>query len=247
MAALAATAALAAGPSAPPDKPYIVITRDGHRIDAMEKPVIEGTHAKVRLAPRGNLALVPADSIDWPATEKYNAPPPASARKPAEERSPAGSGAAHPSAAEGSGVRELKILGSRHGLVVTAGKPGEGGEVGLLGIQPASAAAEPRPSQDPNQSAVQLATLSREMDGLKKILQEMNDSKAKQEEEIAKLQEQVSKQPPASGVQQYESPAQRALDRAHEALKQVEDQIAKIESRMSEIRSQAVQLGGAVY
>jgi len=52
------------GLAAGADEAYRVILRDGSYIDAVEKPVVEGGTAKVRLL-GGLFAAIPEGRIDW--------------------------------------------------------------------------------------------------------------------------------------------------------------------------------------
>jgi hypothetical protein len=52
--------------------PYTVITLDGHRFLAVSKPEVRGLEAYVRLLPRGQLAVIKEELIDWKRTEAIN-------------------------------------------------------------------------------------------------------------------------------------------------------------------------------
>jgi len=54
-------------------RPYVIITLDGHRVLAESKPRVEGLAAYVRLMPTRQLAVLKEEMIDWKATEAANA------------------------------------------------------------------------------------------------------------------------------------------------------------------------------
>ncbi|MFQ5700893.1 MAG: hypothetical protein ACE5HU_03515 [Acidobacteriota bacterium] len=54
--------------------PYTVITLDGHRFFAQEKPRIRGLQAFFRLVPNGQLATIKEELIDWDRTAAANRP-----------------------------------------------------------------------------------------------------------------------------------------------------------------------------
>ena len=54
-------------------RPYVIITLDGHRVLAESKPRVEGLAAYVRLMPTRQLAVLQEEMIDWKATEAANA------------------------------------------------------------------------------------------------------------------------------------------------------------------------------
>jgi hypothetical protein len=51
---------------------YTVYTRDGSVVLALARPEIRGLEAYVRLAPRGTLAVIQEELIDWQRTEAAN-------------------------------------------------------------------------------------------------------------------------------------------------------------------------------
>ncbi len=216
-----------------PDRPapYVIITRDGHRIDAMEKPEVGEGRARIRLAPRGTLSFYPADSIDWGATEKFNAPLPAP-----EAASAAAAGAKvapEPAPVEPGKVIEMKIIGSAR-PVAAAATAGE-----------APAALAPAVPSDPNEVAALLATLAREFANLKKIQQDLSDSRTKLEQEVSSLEVRAAKEAPVGGIQAYESPTRKAIDRARADLQALAERLSPVETRLNEIRVRIVELGGA--
>lgn len=73
---------------------YRVILKNGSYVQAREKPVAEGGNARILLF-RGGVAVVPANSIDWEATERWHkkadaAEPVAEGAKPAPKTVPSG-------------------------------------------------------------------------------------------------------------------------------------------------------------
>ena len=54
---------------------YTIITRDGHRIEAQSAPEVRGLQAYMRLAPRGQLAVILEEKIDWTRTQAANGKP----------------------------------------------------------------------------------------------------------------------------------------------------------------------------
>lgn len=206
---------------------------------------MEGERVRIRLAPGGALAVLPAGSVDWEATERYNAPPPPAAARPAPEppraevEAPA-SGAQAP----GAGLLKMTIIGKKWGLAAAppAAEPAAAGDAAAGGR-----AAAPAAPANPNQAAASaLAMLAREMTGLRAAMQELTASRSRLEEEIAQLEARAAKGSPTDALHAYESPTRRAIERARQNLQAVQDQIARIEGRMSEIRYQAVQAGGTV-
>ena len=69
--AAATVAAMCAGAA----HAYTIITRDGHRIEAQSAPEIRGLQAYMRLAPRGQLAVIQEEKIDWARTQAANGKP----------------------------------------------------------------------------------------------------------------------------------------------------------------------------
>lgn len=53
-------------------RPYVIITLDGHRVLAESKPRVEGLAAYVRLLPTRQLAVLKEEMIDWKATAAAN-------------------------------------------------------------------------------------------------------------------------------------------------------------------------------
>ncbi len=66
-------AALLALLPAVPAFAYTVLTLDGHRIEALERPEVIGLQARLRLVPHGLLVVIHEERIDWKATEELNA------------------------------------------------------------------------------------------------------------------------------------------------------------------------------
>lgn len=212
----------------------MLITTDGHRIDVMEKPVAQGERIRLHLAPGGEMALYPSKLIDWPATEKFNAPPPPPAPKPAPTAEPAVApalgGATAGEVSKSGGVLELKLIG---GGRARATVPGEG-----------AAPAGARPA-DPNAAAGLLAALGREMADLRNVQAGLAASKARLEGELAQLQARAAKAPP-QGLSNYESPTQKAIELTQQQLHEASDQLATVEKRISDIRTRAIDAGGSL-
>src|SRR5262245_31960603 len=66
-------AALIALLPAAPALAYTVLTLDGHRIEALDKPEVIGLQARLRMAPSGLLVVILEERIDWKRTEQANA------------------------------------------------------------------------------------------------------------------------------------------------------------------------------
>ncbi len=109
-------AGLVAAEDSPPDEkpaPWVLITKDGHRIDALARPERRDGRALIRLSPRGQLTSVPEASIDWDASERYNAPRPAAPPAPAEEEVLEEQVVVPPEAAGEVEPVEMTIIGSK--------------------------------------------------------------------------------------------------------------------------------------
>lgn len=200
---------------------YVLVTRDGHRIDAREKPAVEEGMVRIRLHPSGMLTVLHTDRIDWPATERFNenrAPAPAPPGKRPEP------GREAPAAGPGD-VKEMKITGSKFGQV-----------------------REPAPAVEPDaaKGAARLAGLQREFQNLQRNYDSAVQSRDSLRRQIAGLEAKVARDPEPSGVQEYKSPSRKALDEARASLQTVEARVGVLESRMNEVRFQAVMLGGSV-
>jgi len=230
-------------PNAAGKTPYVLITTDGHRIDAMEKPVVEAGSAKIHLSPTGQLTLYPAKMIDWPATEKFNAPPPEPMTRPAASAAPA----LTPPITETAGVTvskdgkvvELKLIGGGHPTATVSGEPPQGGEKPGT---PAEGASPGRPA-DPNAAAGVIAALAREYSDLRRVHEENVASRSKLEAEIADLEAKSANAAP-SGLNYSETPTQKAIAQARASLQAVNDQISRLDTRMNEVRARAIDLGG---
>jgi len=208
----------------------------------MEKPAVKGERVQIHLSPGGQLASFRAKLIDWPATERFNAPP-APAPKPAPAPEPVvttlGSTLTAGTVTTTGGILQLKLIGGGHAQAITSvdgsGAQDSGGE----------GAAAPAKPTDPNATAGALAGLTREFADLKSTRDEAAASKASVEAQIADLQSRSANAAPA-GVNYNESPTQKALAQAKETLQALSDQIALIEKRMSAVRARAIDLGGSI-
>lgn len=216
--------------------PYVVITRDGHRIDAMEKPAVEGDRVRIRLSPGGQLAVLPAESIDWEATEKYNA----ARAKPAVPAPEAAAPSTLPAAGKTPGKPiKFEIIGGRQPVVTGAAESVE--------KAPAPAAETPAPVVvDEEKRASMLAALSREIENLRGRHREAVARRSTVQRRVADLERSAGRRPEQSGVQEYESPSQRELARLRSELQTLQGQIATLERRMQQIRGQAIELGASL-
>ena len=66
-------AALLALLPAAPALAYTVLTLDGHRIEAVDKPEVIGLQARLRLMSNGLLVVIQEERIDWKRTAEINA------------------------------------------------------------------------------------------------------------------------------------------------------------------------------
>jgi hypothetical protein len=213
--------------------PYVVITRDGHRIDAMEKPAVEGDRVRIRLSPSGQLAVVAAASIDWEATEKYSA----ARAKPAVPAPEAAAPSTLPAAGKTPGKPiKFEIIGGRQPVVTGTGESAE------KAPSPAAAAAAPT-STDSEKAASMMAALSREMENLRGRHRDAVARRSTIQRRVAELERSAGRRPEPSGVQEYESPSQREFARLRSELQALQGQIATLERRMRQIRGKAIELG----
>jgi hypothetical protein len=239
--------------------PYVIITTKGYRIDAMEKPGKEGEMIKVRLSPTGQLAIVPAASIDWAATERYNAPRPTveKKREPVSTADGAHSIASAAGAAHAEPI-EMTIIGRKSGRAAVAaeepgdasggmgsGAAGEGSSAGEAGAG-GDADAAPAKAADPAAVAAQLRELVKQLGQVRESYDGSMKLKGELESRLAELQAKVANEPQASSVQSYESPSRKALAQVQAQLDAVSSQIPSLEQRMNDIRNRAVELGGSV-
>ncbi|HZE88664.1 MAG TPA: hypothetical protein VE404_03905 [Verrucomicrobiae bacterium] len=221
---------------------YSLITADGHRIDVTEKPVPQGEKVILKLFPSGDSAVYPAKAIDWPATERFNAPPP-SAAAPAPQASPAagtpevtapGRGR---SATRSDGVLSLKLVGGGHARATKSPENAAPGEAA-----PAPSGATPAKPADPKETASLLATLAKEMADLKQVQSGFVANKERLSADLAALEAKAANAPPA-GLNNYESPTKKAIDDLRAQIQAVDDQLEPIERRMQEIRVRQSELG----
>jgi len=85
---------------------YTVVTRDGHVIQAQARPEIRGLQAYMRLAPRGQLAVIQEEMIDWGRTDSAN-PAPQTIAVPADAKT--AKGAPHPVEVRITGAPPAKV------------------------------------------------------------------------------------------------------------------------------------------
>jgi len=211
----------------------------------MEKPgAPERDKVRIHLAPAGQAADYPAKSIDWAATEKFNAPRPSPEPRPAAPSPEAGTPAFTPvqgaSLSRNGKVLELKLIGSGHFKTSTASQVSSEAAEGAS-TQGASGA---RPT-DPNAAAGMLASLGREMADLRRVQADLTASRASLQDQLAQLQAKAANAPP-QGLSDYQSPTQKAIEQTNTQIQAVEERLAPIEKRIGEIRARAIDLGGSV-
>ncbi|MBI3449702.1 MAG: hypothetical protein HY049_12405 [Acidobacteria bacterium] len=207
-----------------------------------EKPSPQGEKVLLKLFPSGDTAVYPAKAIDWPATERFNAPPPPKAA-PAPQASPAagtpdvvtpGRGR---SATRSDGVLSLKLVGGGHARVTTSA---EGASPESPAPAPSGApAAKPA---DPKETASLLASLAKEMADLKQVQSGFAASRERLSGDLAALEAKAANAPPA-GLSNYESPTKKAIEDLRAQIRAVDDQLGPIERRMQEIRVRQSELG----
>jgi hypothetical protein len=215
----------------------VVITRDGHRVDAMEKPVVEEGRVKIRLAPGGQLAVLFEDSIDWEATERFNAPRPSRAKRPAPATGTR-AGILQAGAAPGKPV-EMRIVGGKRSLATSTDREDAAGG--------AAAAAGATADADPAEAARRLAELARQMSNVKTSYDSAVQSRTRLQQRLTELQQAAARNPrTAQPGRDYESPSQKALREVQAQLEAANQQITALERRMNDLRFQAIQLGGSI-
>ncbi len=197
---------------------YSVITRDGHRIEAVAKPEVKGLQALMRLAPRGNLAVIQEEQIDWVRTEAANP-------RPGVIAVPSGAtlveGAPNP-----DHTIELKILGG------PAGRQAAGSE-------PEKQMPEPNQPADIHTQDAILA-LQREYGKIAVLRDQALEQRKLHEVEVATLREsQVS---PAS----EDGPATRRMQELQRLIDELSNRVSKLETRLDDIRSEVVRHGGTI-
>jgi len=200
---------------------YSVITRDGHRIEAVAKPEVRGLQAFMRLAPRGNLAVIQEEKIDWEKTEAANP-------QPGVIAVPSGS-----TLVEGAPAApiELKIHGGPSARQAS-------GSAEKQTTDPDHPAASVGPSDIHAQDAI--LALQREYGKISVLRNQALDEKKLHEAELAKLREnQVS---PAS----EDSAASRRMQDLQRVIDELGARASKLETRLDDIRSEVVQQGGAI-
>lgn len=217
--------------------PYVLITTDGYRLDAMAPPERTGDTVKIRLAPHGQLTILSAGRVDWPATERFNAPRP----EPVRKREPVSTAEGAHSLASSAGREpgepiEMTIIGERSS-VRAAPTPEAGGTAAEApGVAPAVPA-------DPAKVAAEMAGLRRQMAALKGDYEESVRTRTELETRQAELRQKVANEPPASGIQDYQSPSRKALAQVEARLTGLSERISTLERRMNDLRFRAVELG----
>ncbi len=252
---LAAPALLMAAQVDPFEKPapWVVITTDGHRVDALARPERRGGRAFIRLAPHGQLTALPEASIDWEASERYNAPRPAPApAAPVVEDVPA-----VPLAASEPGEPvELTIIGAKMRAAPAApqageggegGESGEGGEGGAEAAKPtASDAAAGTAPTDKARIATDLAEIRRQIASSQSAYDQANQQVPVLEARLAELQQKAALEPRSSPDEKYESPVDRALKDVQAQLDAAREQVSGLDRRLNDLRTREMELASGV-
>ncbi|HXI02832.1 MAG TPA: hypothetical protein VNI57_06600 [Candidatus Saccharimonadales bacterium] len=225
--------------------PFVVITTDGHRFDAMKQPEKTSGNVKIRLAPTGLLTLYPSDKIDWAATERYNAPQPSP--QAAQPSGPEDENLAAYAGKKPGAPLEMTIIGTKGAGTVSessgSGKAGQGTEAGSEGGAEGAAGAE---APSPEKAKDQLQELTREMSALKNTYEGTQRLKSDLESRISDLEAKAALEPEKSPDEKFQSPVDKALADARQQLQAANDQLSALEQRMNDIRIQAMNLGGAI-
>jgi hypothetical protein len=213
---------------------YILIHKDGYRIDASEKPVVEGDSVKVRLFPTGLLTTISASKIDWEATEKINA----QGAQPAPRSTPP------PKARSHSGkVIEKTIRGSKIMTAIKAADAEAEASSAASADGSARAAAGARavdPEMAKSKAASNKAARERELANLRSTRASTQKEKTGLEQQIARLQAKVANEPGASSVQAHKSASRAALEKARVALVQADARLRTLRRRIAEVEYQGV-------
>jgi len=153
---------------------YRLILRDGSYISALEKPVVEGGMAQVRL-PGGLLAVVPETQIDWRRSDAASADDQLVASRPSAAAAPA-----RPARPAASGV--FTLIGAPPA-------PAAEGSAAPAAPAAASAAAAPDPRAEARE---RISALNAELDALQQSKNDIEDRirKTIQLEEIPELRRQ---------------------------------------------------------
>jgi len=203
---------------------YSVITRDGHRIEAVAKPEVKGLQAFMRLAPRGNLAVIQEEQIDWARTEAANP-------RPGVIAVPSGATLAEGAPAPEQPI-ELKILGG------SAGRQAAGSASQEQITDPHQPATPAQPADIHAQDAI--LALQKEYGKISVLRDQALEERKLHETEVAKLREnQVS---PAS----EDGPASRRMQELQRLIDDLSDRVSKLETRLDDIRNEVVQHGGTI-
>ena len=220
--AAATVAAMCAGAA----HAYTIITRDGHRIEAQSAPEIRGLQAYMRLAPRGQLAVIQEEKIDWARTQAANGKP-ALIAVPADAQR-----------AEGSSEKPAATVPIEKKIVGKPPAAGEPAEPAAVAGPPAQAPGAPAPGSEQAQEAI--AKLRAEHARLQSVRDETIEERKLHAAELEALQ---SRQAGYAGT---DNNAERRVQELKDRIAEANAQIGKLESRMTAIEMEVVQLGGSL-
>ncbi len=234
--------------------PWVVITTDGHRVDALARPERRGGRAFIRLAPHGQLTALPEASIDWEASERFNAPRPAPAPVApiAVEEPPTPLAASVP----GEPV-ELTIIGAKMRAAPAAPQAGEGGEGGEGGGEggseedgegdgEAAKPAAPEAPPDPARIASELAEVRRQLASAQSAYDQANQQVPLLEARLAEIEKKVALDPRPSPDERYESPSMKALKDVQAQLDAAREQVSGLDRRLNDLRTREMELASGV-
>jgi hypothetical protein len=217
--------ALMAQLPAAPALAYTVLTLDGKRIEAVEKPEVIGLQARLRLASNGLLVVIQEEKIDWKRTTELNAGDESQRRPlvvPADTTLAEGqSGQAAPPAPP----IEIKIQGG-----------------------PVAQAPAPAPSQTPvpepttpiaqaPETLEELARLNEELGQIVSILQAAEAQKKSIDEEVSR----IKNRPEAPATLSSEDIArlrelEKKLDQTREGIRAAQERLQQIKERVNQLQ-----------
>lgn len=219
-AVVATAAAMGAGAA----HAYTIITRDGHRIEAQSPPEVRGLHAYMRLAPRGQLAIIQEERIDWARTEAANGRPRRIA-VPADAQRAEGS----PDTPAATGPIEKKIVGKSPAAADPNAAPAVAGSPAPGAIAPGSELAQEA-----------IAKLRTEHAHLTSLRNKAVEERKLYAAELAALQSRDA------GYAGADTTPERRVQELKDRIAESDAEIAKLESRMATISADVVQLGGSL-
>ena len=203
---------------------YSVITRDGHRIEVAAKPEVKGLQAFMRLVPRGSLAVIQEEQIDWARTEAANP-------RPGLIAVPSGS-----TLVEGAPGSEMPIQIKIHGG--QTGHQAAAGDAEKQSLDPNQPAAPSQPTDIHAQDAIM--ALQREYGKISVQRDQAQEERKMYEAELAKLRE--SQVTPAA----VDSPASRHMQELQRQIDELSNRMNKLDTRLDDIRSEVIQHGGSL-